>query len=62
MRQRKYMIMPKETKGKSSIQTPFTLLPKHLAIKKQFLTPQKYFPHLKKKSLLYEATFYNVKK
>jgi hypothetical protein len=39
----------KETKGRSSRQTPFTIKPKQLAIKKQFLTPQKYFPNLKKK-------------
>ena len=38
--------LPKETKGRSSGQTPFTLKPKQLALKKQFLTPQKYFPNL----------------
>ena len=30
--------LPKETKGRSSGQTPFTLKPKQLALKKQFLT------------------------
>ena len=35
----------KETKGRSSGQTPFTIKPKQLALKKQFLTPQKYFPN-----------------
>jgi hypothetical protein len=34
----------KETKG----QTPFTIKPKQLALKIQFLTPKKHFPNLKK--------------
>ena len=43
-----FMDGPKETKGRSSGQTPFTIKPKQLALKKQCLTPQRYFPNLKK--------------
>ena len=35
----------KETKERSSRQTPFTIKPKQLALKKQSLTPKKYFPN-----------------
>ena len=41
----KRWVFHKETKGRSSGQTPFTIKPKQLALKKQFLTPQKYFPN-----------------
>ena len=33
----------KETKGRSSGQTPFTIKPKQLALKKTIFTPKKYF-------------------
>ena len=48
----------KENEGRSSRQTPFTLKPKQLALKKQFLTPKNSFLIiLKKNLLLYQATF-----
>jgi hypothetical protein len=39
------ILISKETKGRSSGDTPFTLKPKQVALKKQFLIPKKYFPN-----------------
>jgi hypothetical protein len=52
------MTKTKETKGRSSEQTPSTIKPKQLALKKQIFNQKKYFPIFKNKfSLLYQAAF-----
>ena len=60
------MVFDKETKERSSGQTPFTVKPKQLALKKkQFLTQRKYFPNLKEKIFTFVSSnflVYNVKK
>jgi hypothetical protein len=48
--------LSKETKGRSSGQTPFTLKPKQLALKKPVFNTLKILPKLKKKKK-YQATF-----
>ena len=48
-----FLDMGKETKGKSSGQTPFTLKPKQLALKKPIFNPPKILPNLKKNIFTY---------
>jgi hypothetical protein len=51
-------VLLKETKGRSSGQTPFTLKPKLALKKQQFSTPQKYFSNFcKKKFTFVSSTF-----
>jgi hypothetical protein len=44
-----FTALTKETKERSSGQTPFTLKPKQLALKKTIFNPPKILPKLKKK-------------
>ena len=54
----KLCVLLKETKGRSSGQTPFTLKPKLALKKQQFSTPQKYFSNFcKKKFTFVSSTF-----
>jgi hypothetical protein len=43
----------KETKGRSRGQTPFTIKPKQLALKKQIFNPPRILPNLKNKKIIF---------
>ena len=43
-------VAPKETKGRSSGQTPFTIKPKQIALEKKTFNPKKILPKLIKKN------------
>ena len=53
-----FCLLVKETKGRSSGQTPFTIKPKQRAQKQQqFLTTQKYFPNEKQTNFCIKQLF-----